>query len=146
MSERINISDIQEAFRWYINESHLKNTKEKIAYQKYMDIYHKLSDAEHKKREWEHLCSITRSKHSQATVNMVKEILALEEEIQQLEADLERMEKSNLFKRIHCRILRGNNIKGTPKISTIIKWLKENFILVIVAAVVIALIIATNLP
>ena len=112
MSERININDIQAFFRHAYVENLLKTNKEKKAYQKYRDIYHELIDAEYKNREYESLYRrIHFRHHSQKTIDIVKERVSLTEEIQKLELELENMEQSTLFKKIHRRALNQNNRK-----------------------------------
>ena len=150
MSERINLYDIQKALRWYVCEDHLKNNKEKIAYKKYMDTYRQLSNAEYKKRMYEDLCRSNRFNRSQETIDTVKEIVAFDKEIQKLEAELERMEQSKLFQKIHSRILRRNNANSKNSVITKtkqqMKWLKENFFWILIILCVLTLIIVTTLP
>ena len=150
MSGRINVCDIQKVFRWYIDESHLKNNMEKVAYKKYKDTYQQLSNAEYKKSAYENLCRNNRFNRTQETINTVKEIVALDKEIQKLKTELERMEQSKLYKKIHSRILRRNNANSKASVSTKIKqqmkWLKENFFWILIILGVLTLTTVISLP
>lgn len=132
MSDRIYIEDIQETLRFSgLVEEQLKTKKEKLAYQKYQYVYHKLLDAEYKKSEYESLFRNTRFNYnSQEVIDNAKEIAVLDKEIQKLESQLEYMEHSKLFQNIHHRVLYGKSSKfnlkdKTENISRIISQNKE---------------------
>ena len=114
MSERININDIQAFFRHDISaEDYFNTSNEKAAYKKYMDTYHKLLNANYRKRmHQDTLQARTRLKfHSQnetdSIIDDVKEIVELDKEIYQLESQLEDMEQSKLFQKIHHQAVYG---------------------------------------
>jgi hypothetical protein len=135
MSERIDIDDIQEFFRFTNVEDYLKNDNEKAAYKKYQDVYHELLNAEYKKREYTGLFrNISYTQHSQKTIDIVKSRVALDsaldKEIKQLEVKLEEMEQSKLFQKIHRRVLYGEskitNFCIKDKITSVLKKILQN--------------------
>lgn len=126
MSDRVDNNDIQAFFRFTNVEGYLKNDNEKAAYKKYQNIYHELLNAEYKKRAYEDLYKNIRfTHHSQKTIDGVKEIVALEKEIQKLESELGYMEQSKLFQNIHHRALYGEKrnfiVKIKDNLSTFLK-------------------------
>lgn len=108
MSDRIDINDIQAFFRHTNVEDCLKNRKEREAVNEYKEVYHKLLNAEYKKRTVVDCLHIFKN-YSQSSIEAVKDIAILDKEIQKLDSELELMEQSKLFKQIHYRAVYGKS-------------------------------------